>query len=218
MGTSITNLEKFLLEEFDTNSINNTPKTEQELLVRYAKYTDILYQYIRVTINPFVHPLNNEIRAIYGHLAEYRMSENTKCTKRDLEKAYGHFRRFNLDALKILCDEFDSSLWKILQKQYRYDYRDSCIDYLKNFGIRYFRAKELYIKAQKAERLGCDSPVHNIIELYYVAAKEYIQLKQYYQKNKKIIHRTKMNTIIKQIIVSVLGILGIAVSILKHFV
>ena len=101
----IETLENFLLEEYDAEIINTAPKTEKELLGAYQFHADVLYQYVRSTVNHFMHAINNELRALLGHLSEYRVSE-TSPGKRDLEKAYGHFRRMNLDALKILCDEF----------------------------------------------------------------------------------------------------------------
>lgn len=214
---NVQDLETFILESYDAEVLNTSPETEKELLSMYQKYSDVLYQYLRLIIDNFIHTLNNEIRAMFGHLAEYRIS-NSSWDKRELDKAYGHFRRLNLDALKILCNEFDRSLSVKLKKQYSYDYRDICVNYLEEFSQKYFSAKRLYIKAQQEERVGSDSRVHNIIELYYNAAKEYILLKQYYEEKKKSIQMVKRKVIAKQIICGFLTAFGLAVSAFGLFI
>ena len=110
----------------------------------------------------FLHPSSNEIRAILGHLSQYRMS-NYNIDKNDLRKAYGHFRRLNLDLLKILCDIFNKNLYKILTQQYKYDLRNVKDDYLVNFDKKYITARRLYLKAQREESSGSDRNKHNII-------------------------------------------------------
>lgn len=207
----IAELEELLLKEYSAEAVNTTPKTEKELLSAYKMHGDILYQYVRATVNHFVHAISNEIRALLGHLSEYRVS-GTSPGKRDLDKAYGHFRRMNLDALKIICDEFDRTLAKTLKRQCKYDYRNAVKDYLLDFGEKYIRARDLYLEAQKEERVGCDSHTHNIIELYYNAAKEYILLKQFYQSNKKKTKKVQRVCIIKKVIVTAFTFLGIAVT------
>lgn len=212
----IKELEKFLLEAYDVDVINTIPYTEKDLLKRYQQYSDVLYQYVRLTVNHFLHAINNEIRALFGHLSEYRVSE-TSPGKVDLEKAYGHFRRLNLDALKILCNEFDNSLSKILQKQCKYDYRSVNANYLHNFGQQYIDAKNSYIEAQKAECVGSDSYAHNIIALYHDAAKKYIYLKKFYQDNKKEIQRTQRKIIVRKALLALMTIFGIVVSLINMF-
>lgn len=212
----IEELEKFLVEEYDPEVINTLPKTEKELLEAYQLYADVLYQYVRSTVNHFMHAINNEIRALLGHLAEYRVSK-TSPGKRDLDKAYGHFRRMNLDALKILCDEFDRTLSKILKKQCKYDYRDVRINYLHDFGEKYIVAKNLYIKAQQEEKVGCDSHSHNVIALYYNAAREYILLKRYYQEHKKETKRIERKSIVRVVAITAFTLFGITVSVIDLF-
>lgn len=203
--------EKFLVNEFDFNLLDKAPSTEKELLGMYVNNSDVLYLYLQENVNPFLLPLSNELRAMLGHIATYRIA-NPNETKRELDKAYGHLRRFNIDALKILCDEFDRSLSRELQKQYTYDFRDVCANYLKEFSAQYFRAKHLYLTAQVEERVGSDYNVHNLIELYYDAAKEYIELKCYYQEHKAAISRTRRYVIAKRIVCALMTMFGIVVS------
>ena len=88
---------------------------------------------------------------------------NYNIDKNDLRKAYGHFRRLNLDLLKILCDIFNKNLYKILTQQYKYDLRNVKDDYLVNFDKKYITARRLYLKAQREESSGSDRNKHNII-------------------------------------------------------
>lgn len=212
MSLTINSFEDFILNKFPSDKINEQPKTEQDLLSLYCEYSDLLYQYVRCVIKPYLYPLNNEIRAMFGHLAECKISP-TSTTKLDLEKAYGHFRRLNLDLFKLICNGFDQTLSKKMKKQYRYDFRNSCSGYLKEYSSRYFEAKRLYINAQEEERLGCDSDKHNVILLYYKAATEYIKLKQYYQENKCMVIKTKMKSITIKTVLGITGILGVLLTI-----
>lgn len=205
--------ERFLIDGYDSDLLDKAPSTEKELMSMYVNNSDVLYLYLQETVNPFLLPLSNELRAMLGHIATYRIA-NSKETKRELDKAYGHLRRFNVDALKILCDEFDRSLSRELQKQYTYDYRDVCIDYLKEFSAQYFKAKNLYLTAQKEERVGSDYNVHNLIALYHDAAKEYIILKRFYQKYKAKIRKTKNCVFVRRTVCALMTVFGIVVSVI----
>ena len=204
--------EFFLIEQYNPKLLDQAPNSEIDLMTMYCKHSDILYLYLQETINPFLLPLSNELRAMLGHMVTYRIA-NPDETKRELDKAYGHFRRFNIDALKILCDEFDKALSDRLKKQYTYDYRDIHAGYLKEYCSRYFNAKKLYLSAQIEERIGSDYGVHNLIQLYHDAAKEYIHLKQYYQQHKSDILSVKRHIIIRRIISGVMIAISIIASI-----
>ncbi len=211
---TIEEIENYILTQYNPDIINSQPSNEKDLLNIYYSYTDILFQYVRNYTERFINPITNEIRALLGHLAEYRISDQ-RSTKIDLEKAYGHLRRINLDLMKILCDEFDRSFSKIQKSQSRYDLRNMKNDYTLTFGKKYFNAKNLYINAQKEERLGCDSHTHNIYDLYYQAAKEYIELKRYYQKYKNDIIWIKTKTIASNTFFILLAVAGVTSTILK---
>ena len=211
---TIEEIENYILTQYNPDIINSQPSNEKDLLNIYYSYTDILFQYVRNYTERFINPITNEIRALLGHLAEYRISDQ-RSTKIDLEKAYGHLRRINLDLMKILCDEFDRSFSKIQKSQSRYDLRNMKNDYTLTFGKKYFNAKNLYINAQKEERLGCDSHTHNIYDLYYQAAKEYIELKIYYQKYKNDIIWIKTKTIASNTFFILLAVAGVTSTILK---
>ena len=191
---SIPELEDYLLTKFDACAVDTPPSTEAELYQCYCDNTDYLYQYLRKVVGNWLFALSNEIRAMLGHMSDYRVSPGKKREK-NLDKAYGHFRRLTLDAFKVLCDEFDKSLSRQMRQQYSYDYRDEYKNYLGDFAQQYVIAKQEYLAAQCLEKLGSDRDEHNIFELYYGAACKYIKLKQFYQQNKacilKVQHKAK---------------------------
>ncbi len=205
-------LEEFLINSYSPDIINCEPKTEKGLLSIYQTHTVPLYEYI-CCMYSFAFPISNEIRAMLGHLSEYRSSEINN--REELHNVYGHFRRANLDALKIICDELDRSLLIILQKQYTYDYRNMYEKYLKEYSKMYFAAKNSYLEAQEKECVGSDRNTHNIFEFYHLATKQYILLKQFYEKYKKETKKIKRITNIKKGICWCCSAFGIVVAILQ---
>ncbi len=178
-------LEVIILEEFDADIINKKPESEKELYNYYSENTDIVLQYLRIKVSKVMRPLTNEIRAIFGHLTE--QNTETKIDKRELEKAYGHFRRLTLDAFKILCDTYNEFLYSKMVEQYRYNFNTINVSYLKDYSELYISAKQAYIAAQQSEKTGSDSTSNNnVIKLYLDACKKYIKLKQLYCDNKKM--------------------------------
>ena len=214
---TIDEMECHLLDKFDPLLLDCAPETEKELVFMYEAHSDILYTYLQHVINPFLKTLCNELRAMLGHLSSYRL-DNPHQTKRELDKAYGHFRRFNIDALKILCNEFDRSLSRELEKQYSYDFRSIVKDYLEEYSRRYFWAKNLYLLAQQEERVGSDYQKHNLIQLYHNAAKEYICLKRYYMRWKKQIIRKRRWETFKWLITIFAALFGTGVTIAGYII
>lgn len=183
-------LEEIILKDFDADAINQKPQTEKELYQYYAQYTDILVQYLRLKVTSILRPLTNEVRALFGHLTDQNTEE--QIDHRELEKAYGHFRRLTLDSFKILCDEYDNFLSQKMASQYRYNFNSVNVNYLKDYSSMYISAKEAYIIAQQAEKTGSDSTgEENVIKLYHTACKKYIELKRHYCNNKKKINRVR---------------------------
>ena len=217
LTTDENGLEHHILHVYDSDAVNTAPKTEKELLKLYQNNTYLLYQYISHQVSYFLYGLNNEIRAMFGHLADYRTTND--CMKRELDKAYGHFRRTNLDAFKILCDEYDKTFSKIIKKQYKYDLRNAeTQDYLKEFGNLYFSAKSKYLETQQQERVGSDSEVHNIVAIYHNAAKEYINLKKLYVDNKKQIRKIKFKTNVEKVLDTIILLISIFVALVGYLI
>lgn len=212
---SIPELEFYLLKNFSPEDVDVEPKTEEELYRCYYNNTDYLYQYLRKTVGGWLFPLSNEVRAIMGHLSDYRVSDSG-CDKKNLDKAYGHFRRLTLDAFKILCNEFDESLSRQLKAQYSFDYRKVYVNYLDQFADKYINAKTKYIEAQRKEKLGSDYGKHNVMRLYYDAAKEYIELKQFYLQHKPKIIATQRKAKLKNLLRVAGAVFGILVTVLGY--
>lgn len=210
----IQGLENYIIRSYKPSVIDSEPLTERELLSMYQIYTLPLYAYMS-SMFPFVFPISNEIRALLGHLSEYRVEQD--CKRDELSSAYGHFRRINLDLLKTLCNEWDRSLGLIFRKQYRYDYRNTCRNYLKLFGEKYFAAKKAYLAAQTEERVGRDSYSHNIFELYYEASVQYILLKQFYEEHKEDIEKVKCRAKAKKIACWMVAVYGVVVTVWSMF-
>lgn len=65
--------ELFLINEYDPELLDKAPITEKDLMTMYSKHSDNLYLYLQETINPFILPLSNELRAMLGLIATYRV-------------------------------------------------------------------------------------------------------------------------------------------------
>lgn len=99
----IPRLKEFLLK-YDYEKLETPPCSIKELSMYYLKYTDPIYAAFREVIDFSPLVIDNEIRATLGHLLEY---DDTNSEDKNLEKAYGHFRRFNIDIFKLICNELD---------------------------------------------------------------------------------------------------------------
>ena len=174
------------LNSYDCDIVNQKPCDENVFWDMLFNYTISLYNYTRNCFDSQVFAVANEIRALLGHMSDYAMSLGKD--RRNFEKAYGHFRRINLDLLKILCDEFDKAIALFIDQCYKFDLRNVDSKFLETLLTNYVKAKEAYIDAQKNERVGSDSD-QNIIELYFTAAKGYGDTLLYYIKNKDIVKK-----------------------------
>lgn len=200
-----------LLEGYDYDLLNKQPYSEKELYKYYEKYTDLIVTESRRFTGNNVFPLSNEVRAMLGHLADYRVDPSYR---RNLENAYGHFRRLNIDAFKILCDEADKSLLGYLNRHKFFDFRNVNSDFLRDYATRYFKAKNLYIDAQKSERTGSDRQSGNALKKYCDACLEYARLLEYQKKEKKGLNKEILQSIAGTVFLTLLSIASIVTSII----
>lgn len=195
------------LNSYDCVAVNSLPSTEKELYDYYVNNTDPVISWARKITDDNIFVLGNEIRAMFGHLADYRQDPTRK---KNLENAYGHFRRLNIDTFKILCDEFDKFFLIQLKKYYHLDLRNIDRNYLEDFSNEYFNAKDAYIEAQQKEHVGSDMH-ENIILLYHKAASCYAKVyKNFYENAPRGLKWLKIKTITKDVgafIISVAGLL-----------
>lgn len=204
---------KNILDNFSPDIINEQPFRETELLERYMSYTDPLLTHVRLMTTDNVFVLGNEVRALFGHLADYRLNPKKR---KNLSDAYGHFRRINLDAFKIICDRLDDFLLRYLETHYHYDYRNVNQKFLSQYTEKYFIAQKAYIESQVNERAGSDRLSGNIIDEYYQAAKLYVELFVYLQNNCSGLETTKWKSRIKIACDMIIVILGVVLSILTQ--
>lgn len=203
-------IEKKFLKVYRPNAIIQ-PKTELEL---YKMYNDMVVPLIDYYVSVMGEPefvLSNEVRAMLGHLVDYKLTNDG--LKENLEKAYGHFRRLNLDAFKILCDEYDKYFSKCITRFYKYDLRNIDCKFLNDYYSHYFNARNAYLDAQKHESLGRNS--NEVYERYFFALREYIALKNKYLEKKKILERKRLHSIIFKSISIVVSLLCSAITIVS---
>lgn len=184
--------EEYIIKFYNPTIINECPKSENDLLKMYRYHTDYLYQYAILTTHTYLHPNSNEIRAFLGHLSKYRTEVKSAPGKTELRKAYGHFKRLNLDIMKIICDEFDQSIALKINSNIKYDFNNVYKNYIQEIGDMYIKAKKEYINAQKIESVGTDTYDDNIIFHYYKAIISYINAKRFYESNRKGLYKRKL--------------------------
>ena len=195
-----------MLEAYDAEAVNRIPFTEKELHKMYVDYADPIICCARKLAQDNIFPLGNEVRAMFGHISDYRINPTHK---KNLEDAYGHFRRLNIDTFKILCDEFDKVFLKYLQKHYHYDFREVHSTFLCDYSKMYFEAKNTYLKAQLSEHVGSDRLEGNIIQLYHSAAQKYVKLLLYFQEQHKGLEREKWKFILNISVGTVFAVIGL---------
>lgn len=201
------------IKTYDASLLNVRAKNAPELYSYFYHNSDAIYQYVRLLIAGNEFAASNEIRAMLGHLAESELNCNS-VSRHELQNAYGHFRRMNIDVLKILCDELDKALSLWLQKHYHYDYRKQDEEFLPTFSESYVSAKRKYKEARLLESIGSDSKSNkfNVIELYYQAAFAYIDLFGFYRRRHEMIEKKKWRTILHYVGCVVMSIFLIAVG------
>lgn len=199
-----------VLKNYDYEKLNVLPNSENDLLRYYEQYADpIITESKRLTDNN-VFPLGNEVRAMIGHLADYQ--QNTY-DRNNLKNAYGHFRRLNIDAFKIICDEADKSLLKYLDSHKYYDFRNVNAEFLKTYSTMYFSAKEKYLDAQLSERTGSDRRSGNVLKEYQCACLKYAELLSYLKRENKGLNTKIIKTIVGMVVSSLIAISSLILSI-----
>lgn len=211
-----TNIGKYqeLVEKYNPNTINICPKSADELYGYYRAYTQVLLDCVLEEIKTLPYVLTNEIRAMVGHLSEH--NTKTDLSNYELQKAYGHFRRLNLDAMKILCDELDKGFSDFIFKSHKYPYYKVEEGFMASYAKKYFEARQLFLDAQFSEGVGSNY-MANVYETYFDAVKKYIELQRYYLGNLKEIKKIRRKTVMKRTLALVWSLANIVVSIILLF-
>lgn len=187
-------LEK-ALGKFNPELFEIAPQYPNEIYYYYT-YVDGVYIWLKNAYQDNICVLCNEMRAVLGHLSEYDDKDDDG--KKNLEKAYGHFRRLSIDSLKILCNGLDEAFDKWIQKYARYDYSRRDNKYLPDYVRLYHNAHNAYLDAQEKENLGSDRG-NSIINKYYDVANKYLLLYKHHNnirrvKIEKLAKRFRWNT------------------------
>lgn len=193
MGIKAESLELLnkITEIYNANTVNQSPDDARTLYLYYQKYIVDLLKYFRDEIDELPYVIVNEIRAMFGHLAKHSLESDLGNI--ELSKAYGHFRRLNLDIFKMLCDEFDKSFASFLKKAHKYNFKKISEDFLLNYSDLYISAREAYLKAQFSESVGSNNNA-NVYQAYFAAFSLYVKLNEYHYKNIKQIKKVRYST------------------------
>ena len=203
-----------LVEKYNPDIINICPKSADELYSYYRSYTQVLLDCVFEEIKTLPYVLTNEIRAMVGHLSEH--NTKTDLSNYELQKAYGHFRRLNLDAMKILCDELDKGFSDFIFKSHKYPYYKIEEGFLASYAKCYFESRKLFLEAQYSEGVGSNYKA-NVYEKYFNAVKKYIELQRYHCDNLNEIKKIRRKTIIKQTVAFGWSLANIVVSLVLMF-
>ena len=227
------------LREYNYTLLEIEPTNIKCLSEYYVNYSDKIYCKIRNLFGVSLFVIDNEIRAMLGHIFEY--DPNIKDDS-NLQKAYGHFRRFNLDSFKIICDELDAFYNNWLKTHYKYDFRDINKDFMEKFARKYYIAKESYTNAQLREHVGSDrnknakegktgntnneveyvddntaKDNHSVLRDYSIASMNYVDMLCYYLEYRPKIEKAKDFAVIKKICFFAADIIAIFAGIVSFF-
>ncbi len=206
---------KNIIIAYNSKSLEKPPESVDELLRYYTDNFDEMYSETRNILgcSPFV--VDNEIRAMLGHIFEYNFQDDQDD---NLDKAYGHFRRLNIDTFKIICDKFDLFYVRWLERHYKYEFRSMDKDFLLGFAEKYYAAKTEYTKAQSKEHVGSDRRHHSILEDYRVAALKYVEMMQFYLIYEEEVKKIKIKTDVKKFVSYVIDAILLIAAIVPFFI
>ena len=197
------------------------------VLFEYSELLDVVFRMYIEDINPFIvrfevskgefpAELQNEIRAIYGHLIRAAMADNAEQIMRNIEKMKAHSKRALLDCFKytsILCSDNYDTFMK------RYESID--LTYLENgrflpdIVAKYKSARESLQKAKISETSNISED--DLFALYQDAYRQFEDLNQKLQSTEEsadfLQHKATRKDTISQISLWI-GIAGFIVGLI----
>lgn len=163
-------------------------KADSTFLFAYKQELDEIFRTYIEDINPFIIQfevvknefpieLQNEIRAIYGHLARASIAETPEQAARNVQKIKSHTKRALLDCYKYSCVLFTDSYFEFFERYKGVDlsYLDSG-RFLTEAQASCQKAKDAYFEAKKAELSNI--PEEELFELYQRAYNKFAALEQ----------------------------------------
>lgn len=141
----------------------NYNKVDSSFLMSYKKDLDEIFRVYIEDINPFIVQfevikgefpieIQNEIRAIFGHLARASIADSPYVAERNIQKIKSHTKRALLDCYKYSCVIFSDKYSSFFER-----YKGTDLSYLKKGKFLseihkiYNEAKMCYYEAKTAE-------------------------------------------------------------------
>jgi len=209
-------------------------KPDSSFLVSYKQDLDEVFKAYLEDINPFIVQfeilknefpieLQNEIRAIYSHLARASIAETPEITERNIQKIKSHTKRALLDCYKYSCIIFTDNYFDFFERYKGVDL--SFLEdgkFLPEVQALYNDAKEHYFEAKKAETSNISEETH--FEMFQTAYNKFVALEKriYSVENSAsfLKHKATHKDVISKIsfvvgaVGTAVGIAGLLVSIL----
>lgn len=202
------------INNYNVEQLEKDPLSVKELMGYYLRSTDPVYSCMRNLFEISFEVIDNEIRAMLGHCVDIDV---TNPKDRNLDKAYSHFRRLNIDSFKIICDEFDKFYTKWFKSHYKCDFSNMRTDFLQCIAEKYYEAKSSYVKAQHEERVGSDFNRHKILAEYSQAAMAYVKMYKLYVQYRKKVRRVKIHSVIKCAVAAMVAVISILAGVVSFF-
>ncbi len=197
---------------YDFNQLEIEPSGINELMEYYLHSTDPVYSSMRKVFTISFEVIDNEIRAMLGHCVDIDISNPQD---KNLDKAYSHFRRMNIDSFKIICDEIDKFYTRWFKTHYKCDFSNMRTDFLQCITEKYCTAKSLYIQAQHEERVGSDFNKHKILKEYSEAALAYVLMYKLYVQYRKKVQRVKIYSIVRRCVMGVVAVVSLVAGVVS---
>lgn len=209
-------------------------KVDSSFLVSYKQELDDIFRVYLENINPFIVQfevlrnefpieLQNEIRAIYGHLARASIAESSEVVERNIQKIKSHTKRALLDCYKYSCLIFTDNYFDFFER-----YKGVDLTYLEKGSFLpevqslYSDAKSSYFEAKRAEVSNISEDDH--LEMYQIAYNKFVDLElrirsaeddaSFLQHKATRKERFAKASFVIGVIGVLVGIIGLAVSII----
>lgn len=210
--------------------MNGTEVIDSSFLTKYKEDLEEVFQTYLDTINPFIVQfeilknefpiaIQNEIRAIYGHIVRAAVAEDEKTVQQNIGKIKSHTKRAVLDCYKYICIAYADNYTNFFERYHGVD-----LSYINNGRFlqethnAYKIAKEALQNAKQAELSNLSEDA--LFDLFENAYEQFDILDQMltkaeddaeYLKHKATLRDMKSKR--TQMIGIVVGIIGAAVGI-----
>lgn len=198
-------------------------KYQTELNESFEVFINIIHPFIvqfEILSNEFPIELQNEIRAIYSHLAKASIATSDEEVLENVKKIKSHTKRATLDCYKYSCIVFSDYYDEFFDHYHNVDF--SLIDngeFLPKIHKMNRAARNKLIEAKKAEiSLEKEDDVYELYqEAYLLYHKLYNEIEEVIKQAEHLKHKAAKKEILSVsafIIGTIIGLAGIAVGII----